>query len=185
VVEPSSILHKRFTCRLYGIDAPEIPHRKKPGQPYGFEAKEELRSLVYRQKVKVTLTGEKTYRREVCIVKKGGMNVNLEMVKRGYAWAYRRYLKGPYASEYLEAEKVARASQLGLWEQKNPQPHESLGRWYRHEDDSEVVRYTKIKRAILRGVTATAYRLVSGCSTLKRLFVWLQPQFRDTLSSYV
>jgi len=44
------------------------------------------------------------------------------MVKRGYAWAYRRYLKGPYASEYLEAEKVARASQLGLWEQKNPQP---------------------------------------------------------------
>ena len=122
MVEPSSILHKRFTCRLYGIDAPEIPHRKKPGQPYGFEAKEELKSLVYRQKVKVTLTGEKTYRREVCIVKKGGMNVNLEMVKRGYAWAYRRYLKGPYASEYLEAEKVARASQLGLWEQKNPQP---------------------------------------------------------------
>ena len=44
------------------------------------------------------------------------------MVAEGYAWAYRRYLKGPYASEYIGAEGVARSRHAGLWEESNPQP---------------------------------------------------------------
>ncbi len=55
------------------------------------------------------------------------MNVNLEMVKRDFAWAYKQYLKRPYASEYIEAENEARAKRLGLWQQANPQPHGSSG----------------------------------------------------------
>ena len=113
---------KSFTCRLYGIDSPERAYRSKPGQPYGDEAGEGLKQLIYKQRVKVTLTGEKSYRREICLIKKDGVDINREMVKRGYAWAYREYLKGPYASEYLIVEKEARAKRLGLWQQANPQP---------------------------------------------------------------
>lgn len=113
-----------FTCRLYGIDAPETTHPRfgKQGQPYGEEASRELKKLILGQEVEVTTTGQKTYKRQVCIIKKDGVDINLEMVKRGYAWAYRQYLKRPYASEYIDAEKSARDKRLGLWGDNNPTP---------------------------------------------------------------
>ena len=111
-----------FTCRLYGIDAPETSKRGKSGQPYGEEATKELKKIIIGQSVEITTTGAKTYTREVCIIKKNGIDVNLEMVKLGYAWAYKQYLKRPYASEYIDAENEARNKKLGLWKQANPQP---------------------------------------------------------------
>lgn len=102
-----------FTCRLYGIDTPEISHGRKPGQPYGEEAAKELKRLVLGQAVEITTTGAKTYKREVCIIRKDCKDINLEMVKRGYAWAYKQYLKKPYASEYIETENEARIKRLG------------------------------------------------------------------------
>ncbi len=113
-----------FICRLYGIDAPETSHPRfgQPGQPYGEEAKSELKKLILGQEVTVTLTGQKTYKREVCLIRKDEMDVNLEMVKRGYAWAYKQYLRRPYASEYIEAENEAREKRLGLWQDINPRP---------------------------------------------------------------
>jgi endonuclease YncB( thermonuclease family) len=49
-------------------------------------------------------------------------DINREMVKEGYAWAYKEYLKGPYASEYIDAENDARSKHLGIWQQANPMP---------------------------------------------------------------
>ncbi|NOX19953.1 MAG: thermonuclease family protein [Nitrospirae bacterium] len=126
-----------FTCRLYGIDAPETPkytrrgRLRKPGQPYGKEASRELKRLILGKTATVILTGAKTYNREVCIIKYNGIEINLEMVKRGYAWAYRRYLKRPYASEYINAERKARENRLGLWKQKNPVPPWEFRRLFR------------------------------------------------------
>jgi len=111
-----------FVCRLYGIDAPETEHRGKPGQPYGEESAKYLKRLILGQTVTVQTTGQKTYNREVCLISKDGQDINLEMVKAGYAWAYRQYLKRPYASEYISAEAEARNKRLGLWQQANPTP---------------------------------------------------------------
>lgn len=111
-----------FICRLYGIDAPELQHPGKQGQPYGEQATNELKNLILGQEVEVKLTGQKTYKREVCRIKYNGIDINLEMVKRGYAWAYKQYLRRPYVSEYIAAENEARAKRLGLWEETNPQP---------------------------------------------------------------
>jgi endonuclease YncB( thermonuclease family) len=113
-----------FTCRLYGIDAPETPHPRfgKSGQPYGKAATWELKRLILGQTVEITTTGQKTYNREVCLIRKNGTDINLEMVRRGYAWAYRHYLRSPYASEYIGAEKEARDKRLGLWRDTNPTP---------------------------------------------------------------
>ena len=126
---------KVFTCRLYGIDAPEIIHRayNKPGQPYGREARDVLKGLILNRLVTVTLTGKDSYSREICLLRAyvngQSTDINLEMVKRGYAWAYRQYLRRPYASEYIEAERAARAAGLGLWQDSNPKaPWE-----FRHE----------------------------------------------------
>jgi micrococcal nuclease len=37
-------------------------------------------------------------------------NINLEMVREGYAEAYIEYLKPPYRSEFIEAEREARSA---------------------------------------------------------------------------
>lgn len=111
-----------FTCRLYGIDAPETAKKGKPGQAYGDESEKELKSIILGQIVEIEMTGAKTYDREVCLIRKNGKDINLEMVKRGYAWAYRQYLRRPYASEYINTESEARNKRVGLWQQANPQP---------------------------------------------------------------
>jgi micrococcal nuclease len=113
---------KLFKCRLYGIDAPEVPHKGKTGQTYGRAADRELSNLVLHTTLDIILTGDSSYDREICIIKNKGIDVNREMVKRGYAWAYRRYLKRPYASEYIRAEEEARKVRRGLWQQINPTP---------------------------------------------------------------
>ena len=115
-------------CRLYGIDAPETPkytrkgRLKKPGQPYGEEATTALKKMILGQTVQVTLTGAKTYKREVCRIENDGMDVNLEMVRLGYAWAYRQHLKRPDDWYYMGAERDAREQRLGLWQDSNPAP---------------------------------------------------------------
>jgi micrococcal nuclease len=119
----------KLKIRLYGIDAPEMEkiNRRtgavsKPGQPYGGEAYEALKSKMLDSKVKVDIMAVDRYKRMVGIVYLNNKNINLEMVKEGWAWAYREYLDRPYASEYLDAESEARTKKLSLWQQPNPQP---------------------------------------------------------------
>jgi endonuclease YncB( thermonuclease family) len=114
--------HRKLKVRLYGIDAPEVRHRDKPGQPFGREAATALRSKVRGEHVSVEVRDIDQYGRLVGIVRFEGRDINLEMVNEGWAWAYRAYLERPYASEYIEAEKKARADRLGLWKEANPQP---------------------------------------------------------------
>lgn len=103
-------------CRLYGIDAPE------GSQSYGDEARTELKRLILAQTVDIQTTGDITYHREVCRITFNGLDVNLEMVKRGAAWAYRKYLKKPYKALYVEAEADAREKGVGLWKDIDPTP---------------------------------------------------------------
>jgi endonuclease YncB( thermonuclease family) len=76
----------------------------------------ELKRLIQGQVVKIEAAAEKTYNREVCIIKENDTNINLEMAKRDAAWAYKNYLRGPYA------EREASARRLGLWKDSNPIP---------------------------------------------------------------
>jgi endonuclease YncB( thermonuclease family) len=116
------IASEKFTCRLYGIDAPETAKRGKRGQPYGVEAQDNLTRLIGGKTVDVELTGAKTYNREVCRIYRNGEDINLRMVRDGYAWAYVQYLKRPHASEFIGAEEEARREKRGLWHDYNPTP---------------------------------------------------------------
>jgi micrococcal nuclease len=108
-----------------------MPDNREPGQPFGRAADRELNNLVMHSTVDVALTGDRSYDREICIIKKLGVDINKEMVKRGYAWAYREYLRSPYASEYIEAENEARKMRRGLWQQTNPLPPWEFRKKYR------------------------------------------------------
>lgn len=121
VIEPANG-GQNFICRLYGIDAPEKRKHKGQYQPYGKEARLLLEELVAGQFVNIEITGAKTYGREVCVINLEGININLLMVHRGMAWAYRKYLKRAHLDEYVRAENTARRHKLGLWQGVDPMP---------------------------------------------------------------
>jgi len=112
----------KLKVRLYGCDAPEtekINRRtgqiSKPGQPYGEESMQALQTKVYGKKVRVDIIDIDRYRRMVSMIWLGDRNINLEMVREGYAEAYREYLKEPYRSQFSDAEQKARAERKGIW----------------------------------------------------------------------
>ena len=112
----------KLKVRLYGIDAPETDkinnHTRrisKTGQPYGEEAKNALENKIRGRQVKLDILDIDKYRRMVGIVYLGGRNINLEMVKEGYAEAYIEYLKDPYKKDFLKAEREARLLKKGIW----------------------------------------------------------------------
>lgn len=98
--------HKQIRIRLVEIDAPES------GQPWGQRSKQTLSSLVFSRDVRVHDAGLDRYGRTLGRVYVNGVDVNLEMVRVGAAWAYRRYLTDP---KILAAEQEARAAHRGLW----------------------------------------------------------------------
>lgn len=112
----------KLRVRLYGIDAPEIRHGRHSRQPYGQDAKRVLEDKVLGRRIILEIHHVDRYNRVVGIIRIGSRNINEEMVVEGLAWAYREYLKGPYVSEFIEAERRAREKRLGLWMQYTPQP---------------------------------------------------------------
>ncbi len=100
--------------RFWGIDAPESP------QDFGQRAKQFLADLIHKKIVQVEANGRDQYGRIVGIVYLGKLNVNLTMVKNGYAWHYVAFAKND--RELAEAEALARRERRGLWKQNNPIP---------------------------------------------------------------
>ncbi len=53
----------KLRLRLLGIDAPEVPHGDKPGQPYGEEARDYLDHLIGGKTVRVDAYGPDEHKR--------------------------------------------------------------------------------------------------------------------------
>lgn len=111
---------EQVRIRLHGIDAPEA------GQAFGIRAKQELSDLVFAKHVAVEVVEKDRYGRTVGRVTVGSTKVNVEMVRRGFAWWYRSYAKGD--TDLAQAEDDARASRRGLWADKEPVPPRSFRR---------------------------------------------------------
>jgi endonuclease YncB( thermonuclease family) len=112
----------KLTVRLYGMDAPETPkvnqrtgHINKPGQPYGGESWKALDTKIMRKQVRLDIIDIDRYKRMVGMIWIGDRNINLEMVKEGYAEAYLEYLKEPYRAQFIRAEKEAKSARRGIW----------------------------------------------------------------------
>ena len=97
--------------RLNKIDAPE----KK--QAFGQKSKQYLSNLVFGKQVIIRFKEIDRYGRILGLIYINGVEVNLQMVKAGMAWHYSYYDKTP---AYIEAEKKARASKVGLWIDPEP-----------------------------------------------------------------
>ena len=104
---------KQNKVRLNGIDAPE----KK--QAFGTKSKARLGELVAGKDVVVEWKEKDKYGRIVGQVQQGPLDVNLQMVKEGLAWHYKKYSK---SAELGRAETEAKVGKKGLWADLNPVP---------------------------------------------------------------
>ena len=102
---------QRLTIRLACIDAPETAQA-----PHGAQARQTLQALLpVGSEVEVQPQTIDKYRRTVAEVFRGGQSINLAMVSRGQAYAYRRYLASCDQAAYLGAEANAEQQRLGVW----------------------------------------------------------------------
>lgn len=109
VLDEKNTQHK---IRLQGIDAPER------NQAFGKKSKNFLSDLIAAQTVKVEHTKKDRYGRIIGKIIFGNTDVNLEQVRAGYAWHYKKYEREQNAEDqvaYAHAEIFARENKFGLW----------------------------------------------------------------------
>lgn len=109
----------QYKIRLMGIDAPE----KK--QPFGQRSKQFLSDLVFNKEVTVEYRKKDKYGRTVGKITVGGVDANLEQIRAGLAWHYKKYQNEQAADDrlaYAQAEELAKAKKLGLWAEPNSVP---------------------------------------------------------------
>lgn len=96
--------------RLNDIDAPE----KK--QAFGNKSKDNLAKYIAGKTVTVEYQKKDKYKRVLGTIYYNNTDINLQQVKDGYAWVYKKYSNN---QTYYKAEKVARDKRVGLWIDKN------------------------------------------------------------------
>ena len=103
--------------RIHGIDAPE------KDQAFGQKSKQRLSDYVFGKDVTVTWKSKDKYGRILGTVWLGSTDINLQMLRDGYAWHYKRFDSNPV---YAAAELEARQNRRGLWVDPNPIPPEDF-----------------------------------------------------------
>ena len=114
VLDANDAQHK---IRLTGIDAPE---RK---QAFGTKSKEHLSEAVAGKFVVVEYSKRDYYKRILGKVLLSGQDMNLEQIKAGLAWHYKKYQDEQSTSDrekYSDAELDAMRNKRGLWADHNP-----------------------------------------------------------------
>jgi endonuclease YncB( thermonuclease family) len=109
--------NKKIHIRLQGIDAPELK------QEYGSDSQQNLSRLVFGKQVTIVWTKLDKYRRTVGTIMLDGQDMNIEQVKAGLAWHFKKYEDEQAPADratYAAAELQARAAKLGLWKDANP-----------------------------------------------------------------
>jgi endonuclease YncB( thermonuclease family) len=102
---------RAVTVRLACIDAPETAQ-----SPHGQQARSYLQQrLPVGREVRLEVKTTDRYGRSVAEVI-SDININLALVEDGQAFAYRQYLSGCDAKEYLDAEYRASRRRYGVWQ---------------------------------------------------------------------
>lgn len=116
LLDANNTQHK---IRLSGIDIP------KKRQPFGEHCKKSLSDLAYDRQAGVESSKLDRYGRVIGKALVNGQDVNLEQVRRGCGWHYKKYQNEQILDDQLSydrAEVSARASKVGLWIDREPMP---------------------------------------------------------------
>lgn len=104
----------QIRVRLVEIDAPE------KAQAFGNRSKQSLSDLCFGKTASLAEQGQDRYGRTLAQVTCNEIDANVEQVRRGMAWVYRKY--APKDSPLYAAESEAKAARRGLWVDADPTP---------------------------------------------------------------
>ena len=114
IIDGDSLEISGERIRLHGIDAPEANQEcsKKNGKEYrcGLASTQALRALIGSKPVICKGTTYDRYNRMIAVCYSGTVNLNAELVRKGWALAYRRYSK-----DYVSIEQEAQNDARGMW----------------------------------------------------------------------
>lgn len=118
VVDGDTIVLDGIKIRLKGIDAPESKQecisysgtKKRTKIPCGEIATAELKNIIGKNKINCSNEGKDIYNRQLSYCYVGELNINEEMVRRGYAVAAVKYDKS-----FKLDERLAKSTKEGLW----------------------------------------------------------------------
>ncbi len=99
--------------RFSGIDTPEIQQTciKNSIIIYcGIEAKKLLTEIIGKKKINCIKEGKDRYKRTLAECFIDDLSLSSYLVKKGYAFAYRKYSK-----KFIEDEEYAKINNLGMW----------------------------------------------------------------------
>ncbi len=103
---------KPMVIRLQDIDCPE------KNQAFGKVAKQAMAKYCFGKMVTIEHNNKlDRSKRLIATVMLDNVNINLQMVRDGYAWHFKKYSKDVI---FANAEIIARENRVGLWYDKNP-----------------------------------------------------------------
>lgn len=118
----------RFDVRLLGVEPPEPPRVGRQGnlptdgQPFGPHAVTYARDLLLDKQVRLETHGKDRLGRIMAVVWLGDINVNLTLVKEGFAWVSPDISVARVRIELEVAERQAQVGRYGLWSLPAPEP---------------------------------------------------------------
>jgi endonuclease YncB( thermonuclease family) len=136
VVDGDTLQVGEQRVRLEGIDAPESAQtcrRSGTGTwACGRAAADVLAALVDGRRVTCRNTGKDKYDRVLGVCSVDGRDINAEMVRSGFAWAFVKYSRS-----YVAEEAAARAARVGIWQgEAEPAWIFRANRWQSAETDA-------------------------------------------------
>lgn len=102
---------KFIRVRLGNIDAPESSQRAFSGEPIGKMATQYLANFIKGQEVMFLMQTKDMYGRYVGLITHGGVNMNLKMVRDGWAIAYHYST----TDSYRISQSQAFIKRIGIW----------------------------------------------------------------------
>lgn len=145
----------QFKIRLEGIDAPESK------QDFGQRSKQHLSDLIFDKEVTVIIGKTDKYGRSVGKILLENVDVNLEQIKAGLAWHYKKYAVEQSESDqklYAIEEAKAKKAIIGLWTMPDPT---APWNWRTGENNANLDGIPK--NAVIGNNNSMIYHL-SGCS---------------------
>lgn len=125
---------KTVRVRMYGIDCPE---RK---QDFYQAAKNALAGYIFQKNVLIKITGHDRNGRRIAMVFCNKQNINLAMIKNGFAWHFSKYSAD---INFAQAEKQARRAKAGLWKKPG-----AIAPWEFRKRKQEIIKTNQQSAAV-------------------------------------
>ncbi|RAL22591.1 thermonuclease family protein [Thermoflavimicrobium daqui] len=111
--------------RLLSIDAPELHYQNQAQNPWAKQAKDFLENLIppgTQIQLQTDQDAKDAYGRLLAHIRKGKIDINKEMLRKGHAVTYYIYPNLKHFKSYQAAYLDAKEKGKGMWDSTNPIP---------------------------------------------------------------